>query len=221
MPAYGAKKKPAKRPMTEEQKTLYAIGLVLARQLEVFDLTPAELIIVKRGFNDAVRGRKAKVDFAKYSKKSQALATARRDVHGKKIAPLTEAFVAHEAARENAVLTESGLIFQSIRTGEGEAPQPVDTIKVHYRATLVDGKEVENTYITGEPDELVLSEFMKCLVEGIQMMKPGGRAKLICPPQIALGKEGTGIIPPDATLVFDLELLELKKGGEQIPVNAE
>jgi FKBP-type peptidyl-prolyl cis-trans isomerase FkpA len=70
---------------------------------------------------------------------------------------------------------------------------------------------MESTYKAGEPDELVLKEFMKCLSEGIQLMKPGGRAKLICPPEIALGKEGNGVIPPDATLVFDVELLEVKK----------
>jgi FKBP-type peptidyl-prolyl cis-trans isomerase FkpA len=86
-----------------------------------------------------------------------------------------------------------------------------DKIKVHYRSTLIDGKEMENTRKGGEPDELVLKEFMKCLVEGVQMMKQGGKARMICPPEIALGKEGSGVIPPDATLVFDVELIEVKK----------
>jgi FKBP-type peptidyl-prolyl cis-trans isomerase FkpA len=70
---------------------------------------------------------------------------------------------------------------------------------------------MESTYKSGQPDELVLNEFMKCLSEGVQLMKQGGKARLICPPELALGKEGNGVIPPDATLVFDVELLEVKK----------
>lgn len=211
LPAYAAKKKPVNRPLTEEQKVFYAIGLVLARQLEVFDLTPAEARLVRRGLSDATRGRKPKVDFAKYSKKSQELAIARRDAHGKKLAEQVPAFMAHEEAREGAVKTESGLIFQSLREGEGAAPLLTDKIKVHYRSTLIDGKEMANTYKTGIADELVLNEFMKCLVEGVQLMKPGGKARMICPPAIALGKEGSDNVPPEATLVFDIELLEVKK----------
>ena len=210
--AYAAKKKAVPfKPVTEKQKALYGVGLVLARQLEVFDLTPEEFRIVKLGMNDALKG-KSKVDFAVYSKKSQNLATARRDARGRKLAPLVPVFMAHEAAKEGAVETASGLIYRSIKEGEGPSPAPEDKIKVHYRATLIDGKEVESTYKAGEPDELVLNEFMKCLVEGIQMMKQGGKAKMICPPEIALGKEGNGIIPPDATVVFDLELLDVQKG---------
>jgi FKBP-type peptidyl-prolyl cis-trans isomerases 1 len=211
LPAYAAKKKPVSKPLTEDQKSFYAIGLVLARQLEVFDLTPAELRIVKRGLNDATRGRKSKVDFAVYSKKSQELATARRDAHGKKLASMVPEFMAHEAAREGAVKTASGLIFQSVRGGEGVFPLLTDKIKVDYRSTLIDGKEMVSTYKSGQADELVLSEFMKCLSEGIQLMKQGGKARLICPPEIALGKEGNDVIPPDSTLVFDVELLEVKK----------
>lgn len=210
LPVHAARKKPTSKPMTEEQKAFYAVGLVLARQLEVFDLSPAELRMVKRGLNDATRGRRPKVDFATYSKKSQELAIARRDAHGKKLAPGVPAFMAHESAREGAVKKESGLIFQSVVEGEGASPTLTDKIRVHYRSTLIDGKEMESTY-KSDPDELVLNEFMKCLAEGIQLMKQGGKARLICPPEIALGKEGNGVIPPDATLVFDVELLEVKK----------
>jgi FKBP-type peptidyl-prolyl cis-trans isomerase FkpA len=211
LPAYAAKKKPVNKPLTEEQKAFYAVGLVLARQLEVFDITPTELRMVKRGLNDATRGRKQKVDFAVYSKKSQELAIVRRDAHGKKLADEVPVFMAHEEAREGAIKTASGMIFQSIKDGEGTSPSPTDNIKVHYRSTLIDGKEMASTYKAGQPDELVLNEFMKCLSEGVQLMKPGGKARMICPPELALGKEGEGVIPPNATLVFDVELLEVKK----------
>jgi FKBP-type peptidyl-prolyl cis-trans isomerase FkpA len=211
VPVYAGGQKPSNKPMTENEKALYAIGLVLARQLEVFDLSPAELRMVKRGINDATKGKKPKVDFALYSKKSQELATARRDAHGKKLASKVADFMAKEEEKEGAVKTASGLIYQSLREGQGTTPTLSDKIKVHYRSTLIDGKEMESTYKVGEPDELVLKEFMKCLVEGVQMMSPGGKARMICPPEIALGKEGSGIIPPDATLVFEVELLEVVK----------
>ncbi|MBT0666544.1 FKBP-type peptidyl-prolyl cis-trans isomerase [Geobacter pelophilus] len=211
LPAYAAKKKPVTRPLTEDQKAFYAVGLVLARQLEVFDLTPAELRIVKRGLNDAARGRKPKVDFAVYSKKSQDLAIARRDAHGKKLASRVAAFMAQEEAREGSVKTASGLIFQSVKEGDGAAPALTDKVKVHYKSTLIDGKEMANTYKIGQADASVLNEFMKCLSEGMQMMKQGGKARLICPPEISLGNEGTDNIPPGATLIFDLELLEVTK----------
>lgn len=196
---------------TEDQKTLYGLGLVIARQLEVFELTDKELRIVRQGIYDGVKGRKQKVDFAEYSKKSADLGIVRRDAHGKKLALVVPAFMAHEEAREGAVKKESGLIFQSVIEGNGAQPLLTDRIKVHYRTTLIDGKEMESTYKAGKPDELVLNEFMKCLVEGVQLMKQGGKARLICPPALALGKEGNGIIPPDATLVFDVELLEVSK----------
>lgn len=209
LPAHASMKKSAKGLMTEEQKTLYAVGLVLARQLEVFDLTPSELKLVKQGMNDATSGRKPKVDLSAYGKKSQELAIARRDAHGKKLLPKVDGFMAHETAREGAVIKESGLVFRSLREGEGISPLPADVIKVHYRSTLIDGKEMASTYKGGQPDELVLNEFMKCLAEGVQMMKEGGKARMICPPGIALGKDGNDVIPPDATLVFDVELLEV------------
>lgn len=210
-----AKKKARFRLVTEKQKTLYSVGLVLARQLEVFDLTPAEQRIVRRGFYDALRGRKPKVDLAVFGKKSQELALARRDAHGKKLIPLVPEFMAKEAAREGAVKTPSGLIYQQVKEGDGAFPTATDKIKVHYRSTLIDGKEMGNTYKLGQPDELVVQEFMKCLAEGVQMMKPGGKARLICPPEIGLGKEGSDVIPPDATLVFDMELVEVVPAKQQ------
>jgi FKBP-type peptidyl-prolyl cis-trans isomerase FkpA len=209
IPAYAAKKKPVVRPLTEEQKALYAIGLVLARQLEVFNLTPAELRIVKRGLNDATKGRKSKVDFAAYSNKSQALAATRRDAHGKKLEAKAAAFIEEAAEEEGAVKSKSGVVYRSLREGQGEPPAETETIKIHYRILLIDDKEMDSTYKRGEPEEAKVNEFIKCLNEGVQLMRPGGRARLVCPPETALGKEGNGVIPANATLVYDIELVEV------------
>jgi FKBP-type peptidyl-prolyl cis-trans isomerase len=215
-PSFAAKKK----PMTEEQKAIYAVGLVIARQLSTFDLTPAEVRIMKRGLRDGLKGRKPQVDFTVYSKKSQELGVARRDAHGAKLAARAKDFLAKAAEEEGAVKTGSGLVYRSLEEGSGATPGAEDKIKAHYVASLIDGKEMESTYKNGQPDELTVKEFMKCLAEGVQLMKQGGKARLVCPPEIALGKEGYGVIPPNATLVFDVELLEVTKqspaaGGSQ------
>jgi FKBP-type peptidyl-prolyl cis-trans isomerase FkpA len=206
-PALAAKKK----PMTEEQKAIYAVGLVIARQLSTFDLTPAEIRIMKRGLRDGLKGRKPLVDFAAYSKKSQELGIARRDAHGAKLAAKAKDFLAKAAEEEGAVKTNSGLIYRSLQEGGGATPAAEDKVKVHYQSSLIDGKEIESTYKNGQPDESIVKEFVKCLAEGVQLMKQGGKARLVCPPELALGKEGYGVIPPNATLVFDVELLEVTK----------
>ncbi len=110
------------------------------------------------------------------------------------------------------VTTPSGLVYQSIKDGTGASPAASDTVKVHYRGTLLDGKEFDSSYKRGEPIEFPLSGVIPCWTEGVQKMKPGGKAKLTCPPAIAYGARGAGgVIPPNATLNFEVELISVKK----------
>jgi FKBP-type peptidyl-prolyl cis-trans isomerase FkpA len=196
---------------TEDQKTLYAVGLVLARQLASFNLTPAELRLVKQGLTDGVRGRKPKVDFVKYTKKSEEMGVARRDAHGKKLEEQAAAFIAVAAAEDGAVKMPSGAVYLSFKEGAGEPPLATDTVKLHFKSTLIDGREMDNTYKRGEPENARIDEYVKCLGDGALLMKPGGKARLVCPPETAMGKEGIGLVPPNATLVFDVELVEVVK----------
>lgn len=117
--------------------------------------------------------------------------------------------VAAKAAQEpGAVVTPSGLVFKSLKDGSGASPKATDTVKVHYRGTFPDGKEFDSSYKTGQPAEFPLNGVIKCWTEGVQMMKVGGKARLVCPPAIAYGARGAGgVIPPNATLVFEVELL--------------
>ena len=197
--------------VTEEQKSLYGVGLVIARQLKVFNLSPVELRIVKQGINDGIRGRKPKVDFAIYSKKSQELGIARRDAHGKKLEAVAQEFIEEAANEEGAVKTKSRLVYHSLEEGEGKSPAETDKVRLNYICTLVDGWEVDSTYKRGEPDETELNNYFKCVTEAVQMMKPGGKARLVCPPELGEGKAGSGVIPPNATLVFEVELLAVRK----------
>ena len=111
-----------------------------------------------------------------------------------------------------AVKTASGLIYKSQKEGTGTTPAASDTVKVHYNGALVNGVVFDSSYKRGQPAEFPLNGVIKCWTEGVQMMKPGGKARLICPPDIAYGDRGAGtMVPPKATLVFDVELLEVKK----------
>jgi FKBP-type peptidyl-prolyl cis-trans isomerase FkpA len=113
------------------------------------------------------------------------------------------------AAKEpGAAVSSTGLVYRAIKEGSGASPKASDTVKVHYRGTLPDGKEFDSSYKRGEPIEFPLSRVIPCWTEGVQRMKVGGKAKLTCPPQIAYGANGAGgVIPPNATLLFEVELL--------------
>jgi len=199
-------------PKTEEEKILYAMGLVVAQQLSTFNLTPAELEFVKQGITDAVTGKKPLVEIDAYNPKVQALANTRRNAQGEKLAAAAKVFVDKAAKEKGAVKTASGLIYLAQKKGSGSSPAASDTVKVHYSGALVNGVVFDSSYKRGQPTELALNGVIKCWTEGMQMMKPGGKARLICPPEIAYGERGAGgLIPPNATLVFDVELLEVMK----------
>lgn len=113
------------------------------------------------------------------------------------------------AAKEaGAVVTSSGLVYRSLKDGTGSSPKYSDIVKVNYRGTFPDGKEFDSSYKRNQPSEFPLSNVIKCWTEGVQRMKVGGKAKLTCPASIAYGERGAGgLIPPSATLLFEIELL--------------
>jgi FKBP-type peptidyl-prolyl cis-trans isomerase FkpA len=112
-------------------------------------------------------------------------------------------------AQSAAVTTSSGLVYQSLKDGTGPSPSATDTVRVHYRGTFPDsGKEFDSSYSRGQPAEFPLNRVIPCWTEGVQKMKVGGKAKLVCPPAIAYGSRGAGdSVPPNATLNFEVELL--------------
>jgi len=115
-------------------------------------------------------------------------------------------------AQSAPVTKPSGLVFQSITEGKGPSPAATDVVKVHYRGTFPDGEEFDSSYKRGEPTEFPLNGVIPCWTEGVQLMKAGGKAKLTCPPAIAYGTRGAGgVIPPNATLNFEIELISIKK----------
>lgn len=113
------------------------------------------------------------------------------------------------AAKEpGASVSASGLVYRSLKDGSGASPKASDVVKVHYRGTFPDGKEFDSSISRGTPAQFPLGGVIKCWTEGVQMMKVGGKARLTCPPAIAYGERGAGgVIPPNATLHFEVELL--------------
>ena len=121
----------------------------------------------------------------------------------------SKAYLEKAAAEPGAVRTASGLIYRELKVGSGDSPKATDTVKVQYRGTLVDGTEFDSSYKRNEPAQFALNRVIPCWTEGLQKMKPGGKAMLVCPSDLAYGDQGRPSIPGGATLIFEIELLEI------------
>jgi len=206
-------------PANDDEQTPYALGMMIGRSLGDFDLTPRELELVKAGLSDVVTKKKKAAELEKFDSKVQALRrtrmTARAVVEkaaGKK--------AAEAAAREpGAIRTDSGMVFRSTKPGTGAVtPGPTDKVKVHYVGRLLDGTEFDSSRKRGQPAEFPLNGVIPCWTEGVGKMKVGEVATLFCPSEIAYGDGGRPpTIPGGATLVFEVELLEIPAGGMSAP----
>ncbi len=121
-----------------------------------------------------------------------------------------KAFLEQAAQEEGAVRAKSGFVFLEEQKGTGLRPWPTNTVKVHYTGRLIDGKVFDSSVERGKPAVFELQHVIRCWTEGLQMMKAGGKAKLVCPPDLAYGDQASGGIPAGATLVFEVELLAVQ-----------
>ena len=198
----------ASASMTDDEKTIYALGLSVSRSLAQFDLSPAEIELVRRALADAAAGKPA-VDLNTWGPKIQPLAQARAFKVSEREKAASTAYLAKAAAESGAVKTDSGLIYREIKAGAGESPKATDTVKVNYRGTLVNGTEFDSSYSCNQPAQFPLNGVIKCWTEGVQKMKVGGKAVLVCPSDLAYGDQGRPSIPGGAALIFEIELLEI------------
>lgn len=200
-------------PKTEDQKAFYSLGVSINKQLSVFDLSPEELKYVQLGMSDASTGKKLAADPDANRQKLSELAKVRMVKATEKQKGLDKPFLEKTAAEKGAQKTSSGLIYIEVKPGTGAQPKATDIVKVHYTGTLTDGKEFDSSIKRGQPVEFPLGQVLPCWVEGVGMMKVGGKAKLVCPSDIAYGDSGRPpIIPGGATLIFEVELLDVKIG---------
>ncbi|WP_394175716.1 FKBP-type peptidyl-prolyl cis-trans isomerase [Thalassotalea litorea] len=208
---------------TPEQKQAYAIGSSMGGYLSKtlkeqkdygFDLD-RELII--QGLSESLAGKSQLTQ----EEVEQTLMAFEQEVRAKQEEMakadaeknLTEgqAFMAENAKVEGVEVTESGLQYQVLTEGEGEKPSATDTVQVHYKGTLINGEEFDSSYSRGEPIEFPLNRVIKGWTEGVQLMNVGSKYKFVIPSDLAYGANGTGPIPANSTLVFEVELLDIVK----------
>jgi FKBP-type peptidyl-prolyl cis-trans isomerase FkpA/FKBP-type peptidyl-prolyl cis-trans isomerase FklB len=197
---------------TDEQKTLYAIGFAMSQQLKALSLTEQELGSIQAGLADGAMKRTERVEMQTYGPKIQEWAQARlmKAAESEKAAGVE--YVKKTAAEPGVSKTASGALVKSLREGNGATPKASDTVKVHYHGTLVDGTVFDSSVKRGAPVAIPLGGVIKCWAEGVQKIKVGGKAQLVCPPETAYGDSGSApVIKPGATLLFEVELLEIVK----------
>jgi FKBP-type peptidyl-prolyl cis-trans isomerase FkpA len=205
-------------PKTEDQKALYALGVLVSKQMDVFKLNPQELEFVKQGLTDSTNGKKIIVEPEAYQQKISELAQARMKVAAEQEKSKASEFLEKAAKEKGAQKSPSGLIFTTIKEGTGKQPNTTDVVKVHYTGTLSDGKVFDSSVKRGQPAEFPLNQVIPCWTEAVSKMKVGGKAKLVCPASLAYGDQGRPpVIPGGAALIFEIELLDTKVADTKAP----
>jgi FKBP-type peptidyl-prolyl cis-trans isomerase FkpA/FKBP-type peptidyl-prolyl cis-trans isomerase FklB len=197
---------------TDDQKTLYALGLVMSDNLASFALSEGDLEIVKAGLTDGVLKHTRQVDLAVYGPKLGAMAQSRAAAGAATEKAAGAEFLSKAASEKGAVKTPAGFIYKEVTAGKGASPAPTDTVRVQYKGTLTDGTVFDSSIDRGQPAEFPLNQVIPCWSQGVAMMKVGGKARLVCPPELAYGDRGAPPkIKPGSTLVFEVELLDIVK----------
>jgi FKBP-type peptidyl-prolyl cis-trans isomerase len=198
-------------PTTEDDKTLYTIGTILSRSLEGFHLTPKELELVKAGLADGVAGTAAKVDAKQYSGKVEAMLMSREKAAG-------DAYLAKSATQKGATKTASGIVMTTLTPGTGASPKATDEVKVHYEGKLINGRVFDSSLKRGEPATFPLNGVIPCWTEALQLMKVGGKSRVVCPSNLAYGEQGSPPnIGPNNALIFEVQLLDIPKAAPVAP----
>lgn len=211
-PVYGADPKLE----SDDEKTIYALGMMLSDSVKAYNLNPAELEILKAGLMDGATNKEPKVNAPDYRQKLQQLAQSRAAAIAETEKKDAVTFLEQAAKQEGAEKTESGLIYVELTPGTGESPKETDRVKVHYHGTLRSGEVFDSSVERGSPATFPLNRVVKCWTEGVQKMKVGGKSKLICPSDIAYGDRGAPPkIKPGAPLVFEVELLAIEDEAQK------
>lgn len=198
----------------DEQRIIYALGVVLAQNIAELNLTEGEFAVASEGMRDVVRGTDPRVDMDVYGPQIEAFANQRLNAAAAlDAAPEREAsaaFAAEIAAEPGAERLPSGVVISPITEGDGENPVATSTVTVHYHGTLRDGTVFDSSVDRDEPATFPLTGVIPCWTEGVQRIKVGGKAKLLCPADTAYGDAGVPGIPGGSALLFEVELLAIE-----------
>jgi len=198
---------------SEEGKTFYALGIAVASNtLSPFKgmFSAMEIALVEKGFGDGLLEGQSLVEMEAYGPKLNAYLQERMVQAAGAEKAKGAAYLEQAAAEEDAIKTSSGMVYKELQAGTGAQPTMSDTVEVHYTGKLIDGTVFDSSVERGEPIVHPLNGFVPGWSEGVGMMKVGGRAQLVIPPELAYGDQPAGKIPAGSTLVFEVELLGIK-----------
>lgn len=196
---------------TEEEKTIYALGAVLGRNaVKPLRLSESELAVLQEGIAATARGGEPEFPVEGYEPRFQELMQARAAAAAAEEKAKSRGFLDEAKKEEGAVASPSGLVYRTLNPGKGPSPGPTDVVKVHYHGTFTDGTVFDSSRKRDQPVEFALNQVIPCWTEGLQLMRVGETARLVCPSDIAYGDTGRPGIPPGATLIFEVELISIK-----------
>ena len=196
---------------SEDEKTLYALGVLVSRNLETFNLTPAEFKLVQQGLADGFNHH-ATLDADSYNTKLQAMQRTRLGVIDEHQKSAGQAYLDKAAALPGAQKTATGMVFISVSEGKGATPDKSDRVSVIYEGKLIDGTVFDSSakHNGGQPVSMTLSGIIPCWTEALQLMKVGGKSRVVCPSSLAYGDRGAmPTILPGAALEFSIELVDI------------
>lgn len=199
-------------PKTVKEQASYIIGYNIGRNFKSQDLD-LELAMIMRGLKDALAGADPALTDEQMSKAMEEFEKAvnqQMAQRAKKAAEEGTAFLAANGKKEGVVTTASGLQYKVLKQGNGPSPKATDVVRTHYHGTFLNGKVFDSSVKRGEPATFAVNEVIPGWTEALQLMKVGDKWQLFVPSKLAYGPDGSqGVIPPDATLVFEVELLEI------------
>lgn len=199
---------------SQKQKASYSIGLNIGKSFKAqsLDIDPESLV---KGVKDGVAGKEGALSEAE---RTEVLATLQKEVQSKMEQKVGqnkqegETFLTENKKKEGVITLKSGLQYKVLKAGTGPKPKATDTVQTNYRGTLLDGTEFDSSYKAGKPVEFGVGDVIKGWTEALQLMPVGSKWQLYIPADLAYGEQGTpgGPIPPNSTLVFDIELVSIK-----------
>ncbi len=212
----------AQAPQTDDEKAIYALGFAVAQNLKAFNMSPEEVKVLIAALTAGLANEKPIFEVSEYREKLNALAQARTAATAAREREASTKFLADAAAQKGAQKKASGLIYRETKAGKGDFPTTKDTVKVEYSAKRRDGTVFDSSMAHGKPADFPLGRMIPCWTEGLQLMKPGGKAVITCPADLAYGDTGSspgtgGLIAPGAALEFDVELVSVEKGTGEAP----
>lgn len=196
---------------SEDDKTFYAMGFMLGSNLQRLKLTDHEMQALYKGLVASAKGDKAEVELQIYQPKIQTMFKARMEKVAKGEKEAGKKYLEDYLKKnKNAKKTESGLVYEILKEGEGKAPKAEDTVEVHYHGTLINGEVFDSSVDRGKTIQFPLNRVIKGWTEGLQLLKEGGKIRLVIPSELGYGEAGAPPkIPGGATLIFEVELFKV------------